>query len=50
MESKEVLKILKNIYGSLTYDDWIHAKEYVKIQIDKMEMERKKKKENNHND
>ena len=37
MENKEFLQILKNIYGALTYDDWVHAKEYVKLEIKKLE-------------
>lgn len=37
MSDKEFLQILKNIYGALTYEDWVHAKEYVKLEIDKIE-------------
>lgn len=37
MNNSEFLEILKNIYGSLTYEDWVHAREYVKILIDKIE-------------
>lgn len=37
MDNKEFLKILNNIYSALTYDDWFHAKEYVKLEIDKLE-------------
>ena len=36
MESKDFLKVLENIYGALTYDDWPHAREYVKMQIDNL--------------
>lgn len=42
MENKDFLEILKNIYGTLTYDDWVHAKEYVKLEINKIEREIKK--------
>jgi len=37
MKDEEFLKILNNIYGTLTYDDWFHAKEYVKLEIEKLE-------------
>ena len=37
MNNEDFLKILKNIYGTLTYDDWFHAKEYVKLEIQKLE-------------
>ena len=37
MRDKEFLEILKNIHSSLTYDDWFHAKEYVKLEIEKLE-------------
>lgn len=37
MKEEEFLEILKNIYGSLTYEDWFHAKEYVKLEIKKLE-------------
>jgi len=37
MKEKEFLSVLKNIYGSLTYEDWFHAKEYVKLEIEKLE-------------
>ncbi len=37
MDNKEFLKILKNIYGTLNYEDWFHAKEYVKLEIEKLE-------------
>ena len=37
MKEEEFLGVLKNIYGSLTYDDWFHAKEYVKLEIEKLE-------------
>ena len=42
MENKDFLEILKNIYSTLTYDDWVHAKEYVKLEINKIEREIKK--------
>ncbi len=42
MEREEFLEVLKNIYGSLTYEDWVHAKEYVKILIDKIEKQNKR--------
>ena len=38
MRNEEFLKILKNIYGSLTYEDWFHAREYVKLEIEKLEI------------
>ena len=38
MNNEDVLRILKNIYGSLTYDDWFHAREYVKLEIEKLEI------------
>ena len=37
MENEEILKVLKNIYASLNYNDWFHAKEYVKLEIEKLE-------------
>lgn len=37
MREEEFLNILKNIYGALTYEDWFHAREYVKIEIQKLE-------------
>lgn len=37
MSEKEFLDILKNIYGTLNYDDWFHAREYVKLEIEKLE-------------
>lgn len=37
MQDKEFLRILKNIYGTLTYEDWMHAREYVKLEIEKLE-------------
>ena len=37
MKDEEFLKVLKNIYGSLTYEDWFHAKEYVKLEIERLE-------------
>ena len=37
MKNEEFLKVLKNIYASLTYNDWFHAKEYVKLEIEKLE-------------
>ncbi len=45
MDNKEFLKILKNIYGTLNYEDWFHAKEYVKLEIEKLEklIEKKQK-------
>lgn len=39
MENKDFLNILKNIYGTLTYNDWIHAREYVKLQIELLKKE-----------
>lgn len=41
MESEDFLKVLENIYGSLTYDDWQHAREYVKMQIDNLKKQNK---------
>ena len=37
MKEEEFLVILKNIYGSLSYEDWFHAREYVKLEIGKLE-------------
>ena len=37
MNNEEFLQILKNIYGSLSYEDWVHTREYVKLQIIKLE-------------
>ena len=37
MRNDEFLQILKNIYATLTYEDWVHAKEYVKLEIKKLE-------------
>ena len=37
MKEEEFLSVLKNIYGSLTYEDWFHAREYVKLEIEKIE-------------
>ncbi|MCI9063789.1 MAG: hypothetical protein HFJ17_04235 [Clostridia bacterium] len=37
MEDKDFLQILKNIYGTLNYNDWFHAKEYVKLEIKRLE-------------
>ena len=37
MKEEEFLRILKNIHGSLTYEDWFHAREYVKLEIEKLE-------------
>lgn len=42
MERKEFLEILENIYGALTYEDWVSAKEYVKIIIDRIKSESEK--------
>ena len=42
MESKDFLEILENIYGTLTYEDWLHAREYVKIQINILKKEYQK--------
>lgn len=39
MENKDFLNILKNIYGTLTYNDWIRAREYVKLQIELLKKE-----------
>lgn len=43
MENKDFLKVLENIYGALTYDDWPHAREYVKMQIDNLKKQNKNK-------
>ena len=43
MDKKEFYNILKNIYASLNYEDWFHAREYVKIEMEKLEKEIKKK-------
>ena len=45
MKNEEFLNILINIYSCLTYEDWFHAKEYVKLEIEKMEKFIKKNKE-----
>lgn len=37
MKEEEFLSVLKNIYGSLTYEDWFHAREYIKLEIEKLE-------------
>ena len=37
MDNEKFLQVLKNIYGSLNYKDWVHAKEYVKLEIKKLE-------------
>ena len=37
MSNEEFLQILKNIYGSLNYNDWVHAKEYLKLEIKRIE-------------
>ena len=37
MKEEEVLMILKNIYGTLNYNDWMHAREYVKLEIERLE-------------
>lgn len=42
MNDDKFLKILKNIYSTLTYEDWFHAKEYVKLEIEKLERNAKK--------
>lgn len=39
MDKKEFYNILKNIYANLNYEDWFHAREYVKIEIEKLEKE-----------
>lgn len=44
MENEDFLKILKNIYGTLTYEDWMHAREYVKLEIEKLEKIKENKK------
>lgn len=45
MKEEEFLSVLNNIYGSLTYKDWFHAREYVKLEIEKLEKIIKENKE-----
>ena len=45
MDNQEFLQILKNIYGTLTYEDWVHAKEYVKIEMSRLQSKIENEKE-----
>ena len=47
MDNKEFLQILRNIYSTLTYEDWVHAKEYVNLEINRLERELKKSEKKN---
>ena len=41
MSEEQFLHILKNIEASLQYNDWVHAREYVRLEIQRLQENKK---------